>query len=440
MIQVREYARLTTEEQSEQSLDCGVVSASTFDWLLELVGCWKGAEPVASLDGRRSLKLGSYVGFLQSPTGESIEILPKTGLGVEDPLLARSILQRMLMAALGVKPRIVGPANLLRMRQPLNEWIFSQFLNELQLLIGKGLRFEYIRVEDESRFIRGQLRIEKQQRQAPARKHYFHISHDNYSPDRLENRLLKTALSYVLNACKSSENWRLANELSHHLTEIPSENNPTSSMCLWKTNKLMQIYDPVGPWCELILEKLNPNFQQGHHRGIALLFPMEKLFEKYVEISLRKRLDARSKLKPQASSEYLLKHALGFSDTKKEIFQLQPDLLLQTSSGNQVIDCKWKLLNEFAWNSNEKYGIDQDDLYQLFAYGHKYQNGQGHMMLIYPKHQKFSKALKPFYFSEEFAIWAIPFCLEECCLVPGVWIEHFPYLFDKELAILSGGL
>ena len=91
MIQVREYARLTTDKSVSESLDCGVVSDTTLDWLQELAASWKGSDPDAFIDGHRSLKLGSHVGFLQSPTGEAIEILPKTRLGVEEPQEARIV-------------------------------------------------------------------------------------------------------------------------------------------------------------------------------------------------------------------------------------------------------------------------------------------------------------------------------------------------------------
>lgn len=425
MIQVREYGRLTTDPEVNQSLDCGVVSEATFDWLQDLVGGWNSTSSIATINDHRSLTLGSYVGFLQSPAGESIEILPKTRLGVEAPEEARSILQRMLLDSLGIKPRIAGYANLLRMNEPLHEWVFSQFLIELQYLVVKGLRFDYIRVVEESRFIRGRLNFDQQQKQPPGRQHLFQISHDIYTPYRLENRLLKTALSYVLASCKSSENWRRANELSHLLADIPIEAEPLRFMPHWQRSKLMQNYEAVRPWCELILEKLNPNFQQGHHQGVALLFPMEQLFEKYVATVLRRSLPTGSQLTLQASSEYLLKHRAQGEGKFASMFRLEPDLLLTSAVGRQVLDTKWKLLNEQAWSSGNKYNIAQSDLYQMFAYGHAYQNGEGHMMLIYPRHEGFNAPLPTFEYSESLFVWAVPFCLKAGNLVSGDWEKYF---------------
>ncbi len=429
-MQIREYARITTDQSENSFLDCGVVSEATFEWLQKITSSWKGSTPIALINDHRSLTLGSYVGYLQSPAGEGIEIFPKTGFGVEQPETARRVLQRMLKATLGIKPRTADPADLMRMNQPIHEWVFGQFLEELQLLLKKGLRFDYQRIEEESRFLRGQLRVAQQQRQPPDRQHLFQINHDIFSADRLENRLLRTALSYILSACKCSENFRLANELSHLMATIPLAQNPSRNMEHWKSSKLMQSYDAVRPWCELILEKLNPNFQQGSHRGIALLFPMEQLFEKYVEATLRHQLPSGFHLKGQASSEYLLRHTPAGSDIENTMFQLKPDLLLEANTGRHVLDVKWKLLDQDAWQSDTKYRISQADLYQLFAYAHKYQGGKGHMMLIYPKHQEFSQPLPAFYYSDDLIIWAVPFCIEQQKLIPGDWQKHISLTSD----------
>jgi 5-methylcytosine-specific restriction enzyme subunit McrC len=425
MIQVREYARLTTDRSVSESLDCGIVSDTTLDWLQDLAAEWKGSDPVALIDGHRSLKLGSHVGFLQSPAGEAIEILPKTRLGVEEPQEARKILQRMLLASMGIKPRVAGSASLLRKGEPLHEWIFSQFLTELQLLVRRGLRFDYERIEEESRFIRGRLQVNLQQRQLPGKQHLFHIEHDVFSANRIENRLLKSALESVRLSCKSNENWRLANELSHLLADIPAERASLQNLDKWAKNKLMQSYEPVQPWCRLILENLNPNFQQGLHKGISLLFPMEVLFEKYVEASLSGSVVVGARLKAQASSLYLVNHQPKEAEASSNMFRLKPDLMLISGLQKQVMDTKWKLLDQQASNTNDKYGISQSDLYQLFAYGHKYQNGSGHMMLIYPAHNGFTAPLPRFRFSDDLMLWVVPFCLKKQKLLDGEWRSGF---------------
>ncbi|WP_323843861.1 McrC family protein [Microbulbifer magnicolonia] len=435
MIQVREYATLSCKADGPPSIDLGIVSAATLNWLLELQQSQQGKLLYES--GRHSVKLRSYVGFLQSPSGESIEILPKIHRHLPSPeemCESRQLLQKMLATSLHIKPREAGPASLRRMHTPLHEWIFAQFLDHLSQLVRRGLRFDYQRVEEESRFIRGQLDLARQCRQTPDRATWFHIRHDIYSPQRIENRLLKTALDYVLRMTGNPDNWRLANELAHQLVEIEPCREPLTELPKWQAGKLMQAYDAVKPWCQLILEKLNPSFQQGNHRGIALLFPMERLFESYVADSLSRELAPSARLRAQVRDRYLLKHRPDGAVSECSWFQLKPDLLLESRTAGPervrfaVMDTKWKLLNSELASGDAKYKLSQGDMYQLYAYGQKYMRGEGHMALIFPAHAQFKSALPRFSFSERLHLWVLPFDLKQRQLVPGEWLEHFPGL------------
>lgn len=437
MIQVREYSQITTDSGLEPSLDIGVVKQATFDWMVDVLHQSGKTEKVLVIKNRKILKLGKYVGYLQSPKGEAIEILPKTGLGVESAKKSRIILQQMLMTALSLKPREVGQASLKRLNQPIHEWIFLQFLNELRLLITKGIRFDYERIEEESSYLKGQLQVAKQLRRMPGRDHLFDIRHDVFTPNRLENRIIKSALLAIKGYCKEPNNWRMANEFSHLMNQINSEPKPMSSFHKWRSSKLMQTYEDIKPWCKLILEEFNPNFQKGKHNGISLLFPMEQLFEKYVEVNVNKQIQSSYKLKPQASSQYLTEHHCIEKGQVSEWFKLKPDLLLISKQQNQVLDIKWKLINEMADTVEHKYNIKQSDLYQLFAYGHKYQDGKGHMMLIYPKHDNFTLPLPCFSYSESLHLWVVPFCLEEKVLIEGDWQQHFPGILNANKNLME---
>lgn len=159
MIQVREYALLTCDNSQPASMDLGIVSEATFSWLEQLQQKWSGSgtAQILSREGKRFLRLGSYVGYLQSPNGEAIEILPKTTFEAPTEIVAlRRLLRRMLSASLGITPREAKQAVLQRSDQPLHEWIISEFLRHLADLVRKGLRFDYHFIENEhSAFIRG---------------------------------------------------------------------------------------------------------------------------------------------------------------------------------------------------------------------------------------------------------------------------------------------
>lgn len=440
MIQVREYALLTSDTSQRASMDVGIVSTATFGWLQELQQRWRGDSALLELQSRHSIKLGSYVGYLQSPNGECIEVLPKTQLQAADQNelnRSRRLLREMLLTALHIKPREANAAQLRRMNTPLHEWIVSRFLAELSTLVRRGLRFDYQQIEEESRYIRGQLNQGRQSRQTPGRATWFHIRHDIYTPNRIENRLIKTALDYALKITRDADNWRLANELAHQLSGIEACNTPQNDLPRWQTSKLMQSYNAIKPWCAILLEKLNPNFQKGTHKGIALLFPMEKLFEAFVGYCLRESLTSDAVLKREPANRQLITHRPAVSKPSQQWFQLKPDFMIENRFNPAVLDTKWKLLDSTLANGKDKYQISQNDLYQLFAYGHKYLSGAGQMMLVYPRHSGFRQALPVFNFDKKLHLWAVPFDCETRRLVSGDWEQAFPTIRPAGPALQS---
>ena len=97
MIQVREYAVITADPGANPTMDVGQVSGATFEWLINLHNQWEQDSKLIIRNGKKYLKLGSYIGYLQSPSGEGIEILPKTEFASpEEPESLRMLLQDML--------------------------------------------------------------------------------------------------------------------------------------------------------------------------------------------------------------------------------------------------------------------------------------------------------------------------------------------------------
>lgn len=410
---VREYARLTTSHVSSPSLDVAQVSASAFDWLCGLNARFsKAGAALVQIEDRRWLKLDNYVGALESPCGTRIEILPKHFEQGDCIQQSRALLRRMIQKSLDLPTRDVGATTLQRFETPLTEWVMSSFLDALDHLIKRGLRFDYQRVEEEQVYLRGQLNTVRQVRQPPGRQHHFQIRHDIFVPDRPENRLLKTALDIVCKTTQDPTNWRLSHELRSMLLEIPPSRDPAQDFKQWRHDRLMTHYQPVKPWCELIIQEQTPLAIAGEWQGMSLLFPMEKLFERYVAACLRDSLPSGAILHTQRNGEYLCEH------NGKKVFQLRPDLMITHGDKRWVLDTKWKRLDTGPDSKN--YGLSQSDFYQMFAYGHKYLGGEGDLVLIYPRQASFQEALPVFVYSAEFRLWVVPFdlysgkvCVEE---------------------------
>jgi len=417
LITVREYAYLSVAYAGcpESTIDHAYISSSAFDHLCELSASFSrhGAK-VFELAGRRKLRLDQYVGVLETKCGTRIEILPKhvdieTSKSNETVIAKeRELLKKMLKVSLHLPYRDAGEANLSRFKQPIHEWIIEQFLCNFEKIIQRGLRFDYNRIQETQKYLRGQLQHVKHMRQSPAKKHIFPIEHDVYEVNRPENRLIKTALDVVCKKTKSSKNWKLAQELRLMTGEIPKSQNIAQDFKQWQSGRLLALYADIKPWTELILSEYMPVSTQGGLRGMSLLFPMERLFEHYVAYHLYRELKDWD-VSTQVSSQ----HICIYDD--KPIFRLRPDIHIQHKQTKHkiILDTKWKLLDQNK--RGERFGFKDGDIQQMFAYSHYYLEHASEVILIYPLlENKFDDELR-FKFnvqSDKAFLRAIPFDLE----------------------------
>lgn len=112
----------------------------------------------------------------------------------------------------------------------------------------------------------------------------------------------------------------------------------------------------------------------------ALLFPMEKVFEAYVADNMKRVMRGTGwNISTQDKGHYL------FTEPKR--FALRPDIVMTHDDYPPIIlDTKWKRLTD---NARKNYGISQADMYQMYAYGKKYNTSE--IWLLYPKNEGLEK-------------------------------------------------
>lgn len=138
-------------------------------------------------------------------------------------------------------------------------------------------------------------------------------------------------------------------------------------------DRTMKDYSAVLPWCRVFLTGKSFSSFSGSEVALALLFPMETLFESFVAAQLRKKLAGTDfTISIQDKSYHLF-------DTPQS-FQLKPDIVVTRKSDRAVfvLDTKWKLLSPKKTN----YGISQQDIYQMFVYQKRCR--VEHVTLLYP--------------------------------------------------------
>jgi 5-methylcytosine-specific restriction enzyme subunit McrC len=395
------------------------VPQGVYDWLEHLCLNTEAGTPrwlkLTQRGGRRAIQVSSYVGVLRAPCGFQIEVLPKIGKASSQTKAvreheARTLLIQMLKCLVGFRHIQTLDAELLATRMPLQEVFIQQLLAAVQSVVKRGLRSDYVATQDNLALLRGKLKISEHIRQNIVRRDRFYTEHDLFTPNRPENRLLHSALRVVLALSRSQENQRVARELCFVFDEVPESNNFIQDLQAIRLDRGMSYYEHALDWAKLILSGMSPLTGAGKNRAPSLLFPMEALFEAYVEKHLRKQVITGFNLKSQASSHYLVEHQ------KQNWFRLKPDLLVYDNQRKNrlLLDTKWKLIDSKKGNGSDKYQLSQADFYQLFAYGHHYLQGSGDVVLVYPKTDTFVEPLPVFRFpkSDEMRLWVLPFCLQ----------------------------
>lgn len=314
------------------------------------------------------LQAQNYVGVIQTKDGTTIEILPK----IKNATIEKSkdILIKMLKTLKNSPFKNLSVANLKSSKIPLFEIFISMFLEELTVLVRNGIKSDYISKEENLKFLKGKLKISEQIKYNTIHKERFFVQYEEFISNRVENRIIKTTLQFLYNKSKLNKNQQRIREFLFVFDEIEISHNIKTDFSKIKLNRQMKDYEQVLLWCKTFLFENSFSPYKGNDIAFALLFDMNLLFESFVYSYLKKSSNFQD-IKSQDRTHHLAyENGIGR-------FRLKPDIVI--NGGKIIADTKWKILSEDkAYN-----GVLQDDMYQLYAYGTKYDNCEK-IYLIYP--------------------------------------------------------
>ena len=366
--------------------------------------------------GRRHIRVKNYVGTIETKTKTSLEILPK----IEDEQRkdlpqdkSKKILRRMLKSLKNSPYISLGQASLESENNfPIFEIFILNYLNELSVLINKGLKSEYITNEENIPYLKGKLLVKQNIKFNSILKSRFYCEYSSFNLNIPPNKLIKSCLNHFKRLTRSSKNKNLIIKLLSFFDEIDLSSDIKTDIkyCL-NNKKTLTNYGNLISWSEVFLSNKSFTNFHGKHINQAILFPMEKLFESYVAYTLKKyggslEINAQDK-KYSLVSQKKYENDLNYSVNK---FNLKPDIVI--NSDQIIIDTKWKVISEFS----NKFDIKEADVYQMHAYGKRYQEGNSsnrapRLCLLYPKTSSFSEKLYQMRFGEDLLLDVIPFDL-----------------------------
>ncbi|PWI34728.1 restriction endonuclease [Vibrio albus] len=416
---VFEFCYLASEKDKGKIDDATYIHHADFAYLeqrcltVDNTGFYRIMQPRIK-NGCKVLQVKNYVGVIFVPSGQHIEVLPKTGITDRDYNKARKTLLVMLQSLREFRHIQLESAGIDTLKLPLLEVFIRRFLTTVNQVVKRGLRSDYVAQQENLTTKRGKLNVGMQIKHNFVHKQRFYCEFDEYLHNRPINRLIKTAMLQIQRYSRDAHNQKLLRELLFYFDDVPVCVDTNVDFSKLKLDRGMNYYQPALAWTRLILNDLSPISMQGKAQAPSLLFPMEAVFESYVAFVLCQQLKEGYSLRSQSTKKSLVTHA------GRKMFTLKPDLMIEYNGEPVcVLDSKWKHIDGSDRANN--YGLSQADFYQMFAYGQKYLGGEGELVLVYPQTPFFLEPVESsFNFDDELRLWVVPFCIDssgESCLL-----------------------
>ncbi|MFD2569349.1 McrC family protein [Spirosoma soli] len=419
VISVVEYGLISSAQAGREPMPgTTIVSEAAFQSLRQLAFDAEGVDNLLSYfvqKGGEYVRVRNYVGLLALADGTQLEILPKIlftrALEEEPDQLAtikqtRASLLKMLRRLRQSPFKTFSDAYTNATHLPLWDVFITTFLDAVEPLVQQGIQRTYVSVDNNERFWKGKLQSTRQQRENAYHAERLAVRYDALTADVPPNRILKTTLLHLQERTSNATSLRRIRQLICVLDEVPaSESIPNDLLAIQRAGRLFARYSIALRWAEALLGGKGFGVKIGHTPDLSLLFPMQRVFEDYVAHGIRAYWPEKDQVSVQESSAHLVDEHIGGPK-----FKLRPDILIRHNDRTFIIDTKWKQLqgNE-AGATASNYGIDQVDLYQLYAYGKKY--AAEDLFLVYPANEGFRQPLPVFSYDPDTRLHVVPFDL-----------------------------
>ena len=344
---------------------------------------------IASGVGGKFIQARNYVGVLQTKSSLTIEILPKIA-NENDAERSKAVFIKMLKTLKNFPFKSSNLASLKTQNLPLLEIFISMFLCELEALVKKGIKSDYVALEENLNFLKGKLNINEQIKRNSIHKERFYVRYSEFLSDIKINRIIKTTLQFLYKKSNSSKNQQKIRELLFIFDEVSECEDYKNFFAKLVINRQVKHYEQTLLWCKIFLLGNSFTPHNGDDLALALLFDMNALFESYVGNFIKKSFPGT-----------ILQHSEKYLVEEPKSFKLRPDIFLE---GDFIADTKWKIVKS-------RDDISQADLYQLYAYGKKHECSN--LYLIYPKIDGVKQEFMKFGYDDKMLLEILYFDLEK---------------------------
>lgn len=306
---------------------------------------------------RDGVKFCQYVGVIQIGN-LTIEILPKADKSnninkakhCEQTNTWRKVLLRMLSITGEIKLETVSEAALRKRHNSILDLYFELYLKEIDALIKKGLVKKYRKEEGNVNALKGRLDFSKNIAKNLIHKERFYTHHQRYDYEHLINQILLKALNVLSGISYNPVIRDKINKLRYVFPEIQEIEINKNSFDHAHLNRKTDGYAEALKIAKMIILNYSPDISKGNENMLALLFDMNKLWEKYI-FKMMKRGENNN-------------YTVDYQQRKKfwEKRKVEPDIVLKMNNSQEtyIIDTKWKIIC--------RNNPSDDDLKQMYVY------------------------------------------------------------------------
>ncbi|MBV1940645.1 McrC family protein [Streptomyces sp. BV286] len=351
MVTLREYETRVVEGVRLSAADrvlCAAEGLATRLRVRELAG------------GRMELTAGPCVGVVRLDACE-IRVLPKY-LGEELDVL------RMLEYAAGRGLPALDAARTLREGAPhLRDLVALLVTEHCERLLARGVRRDYVSVEDELPVVRGRLLVDRQVLRHYGRLDRLACRFDEHDTDIVDNRLCAAAVDLAARTASSPAVRSRARRAAARFaglapTRLGDLRVALASLGYHRHNAH---YEGAHRWAALLLSGggITDLFAAGPLPSRAFLVDMNVLFESFATRLLR---EAAAGTGFAVRDQARLRGVLRDDRTGRHYSEVRPDILISGSRDGETltrpVDVKYKLYDGRK--------LSTPDLYQAFLYAH----------------------------------------------------------------------
>jgi 5-methylcytosine-specific restriction enzyme subunit McrC len=234
-------------------------------------------------------------------------------------------------------------------------YLFAKYTREL---LNSSLYQQYEEVSHELSFVKGRINTNTYitENISKARWQKLNCTYDAFVFDNEFNRIIKHVCSMLYKVTSDNQNKKYLREILFILDDVTDQRATAEQCSKISFNPLFENFGVVRDYCQLFLSNSISFDYKNDLRLFAFLLPMEYVFEDFIFGFISNEL-SDIKVKSQRKDTFL---------DESSIFNIQPDLWIETPTKSIIADTKYKLV--YSDENDPKRGISQNDLYQMVSY------------------------------------------------------------------------